>query len=194
MTCAVRLCAAPKLHCGLALQFAFEKQTVPPQAVIPNKEMPFGLTKKGSYTLCNYIMHPLAVLLLGCVASMPAWQSIGVHTERMVTASFTPRKCAVANALPPSAVSADTHHCSRHAAGGLGSTTCCSSSPVSLGASSWRAYRRVLPIKRHVSLFWNSSALNSLVAKAGFFVAVTVKRYRYGQQRHSGRPLFAPLV
>ena len=72
MTCAVRLCAAPKLHCGLALQFAFEKQTVPPQAVIPNKEMPFGLTKKGSYTLCNYIMHPLAVLLLGCVASMPA--------------------------------------------------------------------------------------------------------------------------
>ena len=33
-------------------------------AVIPNTALPCGLTEKGKYTLCNYIMHPISLLLL----------------------------------------------------------------------------------------------------------------------------------
>lgn len=47
-----------------------DKRSIP-AAQVPHSELPFGLTDRGKYTLSNYIMHPMVLMILA--TWLPLW-------------------------------------------------------------------------------------------------------------------------
>ena len=66
--------------------------------MVPNTAFPYGLTAKGKYTLCNYIMHPLILVALSYTGVFKS--CCGLFGPRCRSpVSRAPRLCPVHDAV-----------------------------------------------------------------------------------------------